>query len=319
MVGLAAAQSPNAPSTWTQAPWSWAAAMAPAKSSKAPLLTLPACRHTIVGPRGPAVEDAGEVADVDRPLVVCGHRLQRPGAQTEECAGPGRWWRGVRRSRPLAAAGRSGEPVALDVPAGAREHVVTGRRQRHGVGALSAGHEAERCARRQAQKLLQPIAGDVLDDRCSRGRSGALKAFWSQPLVSMSAAMAASSGAADHEPEVARTVRRHQRRLDCRDQLLDHHLGCSGTVGQCPESGPYRTEVDSARVDGPLTGMVAVVSDPRTRHLTGDREERTSLIIGEGVAGRVKLEARAMPSISTSWPLYPRADTPSSVLGGRYG
>src|SRR5256885_997042 len=46
--GAAAAQSPKAPSTWTQAPASLARGMISAAGSNAPVLTSPACRHTIV-------------------------------------------------------------------------------------------------------------------------------------------------------------------------------------------------------------------------------------------------------------------------------
>src|ERR671917_2513878 len=48
--GLAAAHIPNAPSTWTQAPASWAESQIFASGSIAPVLTLPACAHTMVGP-----------------------------------------------------------------------------------------------------------------------------------------------------------------------------------------------------------------------------------------------------------------------------
>ena len=48
--GTAAAQIPNAPSTWTQAPRSCAIGISSASGSKAPVFTLPACVQTIVGP-----------------------------------------------------------------------------------------------------------------------------------------------------------------------------------------------------------------------------------------------------------------------------
>ena len=50
--GDAAAHSPKAPSTCTHAPASLASGMARAKSSLAPVFTLPACRQTIVGRSG---------------------------------------------------------------------------------------------------------------------------------------------------------------------------------------------------------------------------------------------------------------------------
>src|SRR5690606_12366392 len=54
VAGLAAAHSPKAPSTWTHAPCSCATSQPRRRSSHAPVLTLPACRHTMVGPAGPA-------------------------------------------------------------------------------------------------------------------------------------------------------------------------------------------------------------------------------------------------------------------------
>src|SRR5262249_23799680 len=50
VAGEAAAQSPNAPSTWTHAPCSRAQTISGTNGSLAPLLTLPACRHTNAGP-----------------------------------------------------------------------------------------------------------------------------------------------------------------------------------------------------------------------------------------------------------------------------
>jgi len=47
--GDAAAQRPNAPSTWNHAPTASAASAIAARSSQAPVLTLPACPLTIVG------------------------------------------------------------------------------------------------------------------------------------------------------------------------------------------------------------------------------------------------------------------------------
>src|SRR5262252_2212821 len=50
VLGEAAAHSPNAPSTCTQAPCSRAQAISGGNGSLAPLLTLPAWRHTSAGP-----------------------------------------------------------------------------------------------------------------------------------------------------------------------------------------------------------------------------------------------------------------------------
>ena len=52
MRGLTAAHNPKAPSTCTHAPAARAAVVIAARSSKAPVLTFPACAHTIVGLAG---------------------------------------------------------------------------------------------------------------------------------------------------------------------------------------------------------------------------------------------------------------------------
>ena len=52
--GTAAAQIPNAPSTWTQAPRSWAIGTSSSNGSKAPVFTLPAWAQTMIGPSMPA-------------------------------------------------------------------------------------------------------------------------------------------------------------------------------------------------------------------------------------------------------------------------
>ncbi len=51
--GAAAAHRPKAPSTWTHAPASCAAAHAARSGSDAPEFTLPACAQTIAGPSSP--------------------------------------------------------------------------------------------------------------------------------------------------------------------------------------------------------------------------------------------------------------------------
>ena len=169
MAGLAAAQRPKAPSTCAQAPWSWATALAAARSSNAPLFTLPAWRQTIVGPAGPAASTRARSVDVDRALVVGRHRLDDVGAQAEEAQGA------VDRGVALAVGHHahrraSGEAAALDVPAHGGEHVVAGRGEGHGVGGLAAGHESERRLGGEPEQVLEPATGDVLDHRGCRAR-----------------------------------------------------------------------------------------------------------------------------------------------------
>ena len=67
--GLAAAHSPNAPSTCTHASYVRATGIAAAKSSNAPVCTSPAWRQTIVGPVAGGEQRARGV-DGDPALVV---------------------------------------------------------------------------------------------------------------------------------------------------------------------------------------------------------------------------------------------------------
>ena len=145
----------------------------------------------MVGPAGPSARHPGQVGHVDRPLGVGRDRPDGVGAQSEEAHGA------VDRDVPLGAGDhphgrRPVQATALDVPAGRGQHVLAGGGQADRICGLPAGHEAERGPVRQAEQVLQPPAGDVLDEG-GAGEVTALKAFWSQPVVSTSAAVAASS------------------------------------------------------------------------------------------------------------------------------
>ena len=52
------------------------------------------------------------------------------------------------------------QAVGFDIPPGAPQHLVACRRQRSEVRHVAAGHEADAGARRQAEQLDQPRAGD---------------------------------------------------------------------------------------------------------------------------------------------------------------
>ena len=119
--GLAAAHSPNAPSTCTQAPCGRAASQISPTGSSAPLLTLPSCAHTIAGP-ALAVELRPQRRRPHPALVVRVHLDDR-----HRCRAPRK--RSARsivpcRSRPASTRTRGAphRPSALDVPAGAPEH-----------------------------------------------------------------------------------------------------------------------------------------------------------------------------------------------------
>ena len=81
--GLAAAHSPNAPSTWTHAPCSCAAAAISASGSIAPVLTLPACAHTIAGP-SPARSASASASARIAPCPSTGDDLDRRAPEPQQ-------------------------------------------------------------------------------------------------------------------------------------------------------------------------------------------------------------------------------------------
>ena len=126
------------------------------------------------------------------------------------------------------------------------QHVAAGSSQADGVRALSAGHEAERGPRRQAEYLLQPSAGHLLDHRGSRGGDrieGILVPACRQHIRRGCRV----KRAADHKPEVTRTGGRHQGGLDNVSQLPDHAGRRSRPVGQRAQS---RTDGAGVHVPG---------------------------------------------------------------------
>ena len=145
-------------------------------------------------------QHAGQVVDVDRPLVVGRHRLDHVGAEAEEAEGA------VDRGVALAVGDdphrrSAGQAPALDVPTRQREHVVAGRGQRHRVGRLAAGHEPHR--RRwpggRAGRCSQPPA--TSSTTAAPGEVSTLNAGWSHPTASTSAAVAASSAPPTTNPK----------------------------------------------------------------------------------------------------------------------
>ena len=69
-----AAQIPNAPSMWTQAPRSWAIGMSVSNGSNAPVFTLPAWAHTMTGPS--MVASSARSASASHPALVVGGDLR---------------------------------------------------------------------------------------------------------------------------------------------------------------------------------------------------------------------------------------------------
>ena len=134
------------------------------RSSHAPVFTLPACRHTIVGPRGRrAGEHVRSSATSIAPLVVGRDRLDDGGAEPEQAqrAVDGRVPLGTRddphpgradAARRVRRPNRP-RPARDDGPRRARPCWPPGRRSRSRPSAWP-----------DAEQLLQPAARDLLGD-----------------------------------------------------------------------------------------------------------------------------------------------------------
>ena len=109
--------------------------------SLAPVLTLPACAQTIVGPSRPC-ERGVERVRAHAALIVDGDELDLLGAEPEI---PQRADRGDVHfvAGDHAHARRALQAVRLDVPAGAAQHFVPRRRQAGEVRHVAAGDEAD--------------------------------------------------------------------------------------------------------------------------------------------------------------------------------
>ena len=130
--------------------------------SLAPVLTLPACAQTIVGPshRRRARPRAHRRA--------CGPDRRPERARSRRCRSRGSAARrpprcALRRRRSRGSRGAPLQPLRLDVPAGAAQHFVTRRRQAGEVRHVAAGDEADAGAARQVEQLEEPADDDVFD------------------------------------------------------------------------------------------------------------------------------------------------------------
>jgi hypothetical protein len=126
---------------------------------------------------------------------------------------------------------------------------VAGGREANRVGALGSCDEAGGDAGGKAEQICEPVAGDLLDD----GRR------WRRQVVvgrlvpgrdEQLGGCGGGKGAADDEPEVARTGGGDDRRLKTGDQLVDHARGRHGVLGHGASDGiPHVVKIDS-RKDG---------------------------------------------------------------------
>jgi hypothetical protein len=212
-------------------------------------------------PRRAGGEDPPELRHVDRPLAVGGHRLDDPGAEAQQAQRP------VDRRVALGAGHHphrrsAGEAVGLDVPPGPAQDVVAGRGERDRVGPLPTGDEPEGRAGRQAEQLRQPRPGHLLDHRRARRRRRVERRLVPAGGQHFGRRRRVERPA-DDEPEVAGPGGGHQRRLHRVGQLVDDRGRRGRIVGQRAEPGPEPVEVDVARVDRPLAGLLTVIGGAR--------------------------------------------------------
>ena len=203
-----------------------AMSMTAARSSNAPVLTSPACAHTIVG--ASVSTSGGSARHVHPPLAVGGdhHLLLRPDPEEPERA----------RHRHVALGSddhperrRTGEPSRGKIPAGTRVDRVPRRREAGDVRHLAAGDERERRVRGQPEELDHPAARERLE-RGGRGRRlrepGVLVPRRHEPV----GRDRCGQRAADHEAEVPAGAHRGDPGLEGR-QLLDHLVASDGPSG----------------------------------------------------------------------------------------
>ncbi len=164
--------------------------------------------------------------------------------------------------------GRSGQSVALEVPAGVRQHRVPRGGEAGRLGHLAAGGEREGRVVRDAEELLQPAAHDLLDDRGGRAacvQAGVLVPGRGEPVGGESR----RHGAADDEAEVAAARNRDDAGSGRFGELLDdcHRIGRS--VRQRAAECLTQLVHGDGRPDGPLFERVEEVA----RELCGSVEE----------------------------------------------
>ncbi len=158
--------------------------------------------------------------DEQPPLAVGGNLADAARAEPDEPE------RAAERPVPLRAGEhadrrRTDEPVALDVVADRAEDVVARGGERGRVRELASGHERERRVRRDPEQVLQPAAGDLLDDR-RRGRRqrepGVLIPRRGEPV----GGERSGQRTPDHEPEVPPAPHLREPGLDVARERLDH-------------------------------------------------------------------------------------------------
>ena len=192
-----------------------ATATAARRSSHAPVLTLPACRHTIVGP-GAAREASARARS---PTSIAPFGVGRPPARRRASPRPSSRSGAVDRRVPLGA---GDDPHARARRAGRRARRPSPRRRSTWC---RGRRRARRCwppgapvtnptdaRRREAEQLLQPAAGDLLDRGRGRGERRVERALVPAGGEHVGGGRGVERSA-DHEPEVARARRRPSGRV----------------------------------------------------------------------------------------------------------
>ena len=143
-------------------------AISASNGSNAPVFTLPAWAHTMVGPSiaasvvaerlgaHPALVVRGDHPDVLPLAAEAEHLERRVDRDVRALVGDDR---DVRRAL---------QSVPLDVPADLGEHAMARGRERREVGHRRAGDEPDARPGRQPEQLDEPGAGDLLGDRGGR-------------------------------------------------------------------------------------------------------------------------------------------------------
>ncbi len=230
--------------------------MARAKSSHAPVFTLPAWRQTIVGRSGSWPSTFSRSSMSMAPCVVGQHADERGRAEAEQLERP------VDGRVPLGPGDHpdarcADEAVGLDVVPRLLQHPVPATRDADRVGGLGAGHEADRGSRRQAQQVLHPATRRALGrfgGGRQRGAEGVLVPADGQDV----GGRGGRRRPADHEAEEPRTDRSDQVPVGGREQLVDHLVGGRRVVGQRTAERRPRVLARRRTGDGPVADGVPV-------------------------------------------------------------
>ena len=146
------------------------------------------------------------------------------------------------------------------------EHDVTRCCKAGEVRHLTAGDESERGGLGQAEQLLQPGAGDLLDDACRGHRerlSGVLIPGGREPV----GGDRRRNRPADDEAEEASARARHQARISVAGKLLDDLEVARGLLGERASEGRPQLVDACLRPHWPLLERVEVVGSDLRRAL----------------------------------------------------